>query len=122
MIHAKIASLDQRDNRAAARRLVNFGARMGRGAAADSHNVVVVDLSAEGCRLLLCGARIAEGSVLWIKLPDQEARRIHVVWTRDGEAGCEFSQPLTEDELGSARPRHPLTGIRRSRFGLRAGT
>lgn len=120
MIHAKVAPLDPGDSRLAARRLVNFGARLRAGSSGDSQDVVVVDLSAEGCKLLLCGSGVAEGIALWIKLPGQEARRMHVVWVRDGEAGCEFAEPLGEAEKDACRkPLLPLAQRRRTSFGLR---
>jgi hypothetical protein len=119
MIRAKIARLDQADTRLAARRLVNFGVRVGSAEAGGSHDVLVIDLSAVGCRLQSAGG-LEAGTALWLKLPDHEARRVHVVWSRGDEAGCEFAAPLYEGELKGTRavsPR-PVAG-RRADFGRR---
>lgn len=119
MIHAHIAAIDPAGNRVAARRLVNFGARVRSGETGGSRSVVVVDLSPDGCKLL--GADdVGEGIALWIKLPGLEARRLHVVWSRAGEAGCAFSEPLRDGEIAACRaPRQPGGAARRGVFGLR---
>lgn len=121
MINAMIAPLDPADSRVAARRLVNFGARVRSGKAGGSQTVVVADLSADGCRLLLRGAHVEEGAALWLKLPGIEARRTSVVWCSDSEAGCEFMQPLTRDEIADTRPVRPQRRDgQRSPFGVRS--
>ena len=120
MIPAKIARLDASENRVAARRLVNFGARVGSKRAGGSGEVIVVELSPAGCKIL-CRCAPEEGEALWLKLPGCEARRVSVIWSRGAEAGCEFATPFSEPEMEAmralaARPR----GARRSSFGLRA--
>lgn len=118
MIRAKVARLDASETRHAARRLVNFGARVGSDLAGGSQDVLVVDLSTNGCKIH--GGNLEPGAAVWLKLPDQEARRAHVIWSNDRESGCEFTIPFSEAELIVSRtppPRSP-TG-RRTTFGSR---
>jgi hypothetical protein len=119
MIHAQIAAIDPAGNRVAARRLVNFGARVRSGQAGGSRGVLVIDLSPGGCKLLNAGDLDA-GIALWIKLPGLEARRLHVVWNQADELGCEFSEPLDDDDMAACRAApQPAGKRRRPVFGLR---
>ncbi|HEY0312188.1 MAG TPA: PilZ domain-containing protein [Allosphingosinicella sp.] len=113
MIKAKMAALDPAGNRVAARRLVNFGARVESLQAGASKDVLVIDLNCHGCKIL-CDSPLREETTFWLKLPDQEARRTHVVWSTDTEAGCEFATPFTEGQLEASRGRVPLSRTGRS--------
>ncbi|HEY0043421.1 MAG TPA: PilZ domain-containing protein [Allosphingosinicella sp.] len=76
--------------------MVNFASRM-RDSDSSGMDVAVIDLSAGGCRIAPAG-EMEIGQIFWLKLPGFEARHCHILWLRDAEAGCEFAQPLTDDE------------------------
>ena len=96
-MQGRIADLAAPDQRVARRRLVNFGGRL-REAEAAASEVTVLDLSAGGCRLTPTH-QLEVGRVFWLKLSDLEARHCEVLWIEGGKAGCEFSNPLTAEEL-----------------------
>ena len=116
-MQARIADLAPVDDRLARRRLVNFGGRVradDRGGA----DVTVLDLSSRGCRLSP-PHHLEQGLVFWLKLVDLEARQCEVVWVDARSAGCEFSIPLSEQEVESlcAPSRKVIKAAKRGSFG-----
>ncbi|WP_298673514.1 PilZ domain-containing protein [uncultured Sphingomonas sp.] len=74
-------------------------------------SVEVIDASANGIRARISIA-LPVGTTLKIGLPGAVQRHARIIWSNDGEIGCEFLAPLSEEELGSvlaatpdARPR-----------------
>lgn len=55
--------------------------------------VVVIDISAHGCRFET-RERIAADSNMWLRLPGIEPLYSRVAWVKEWEAGCEFDRPL----------------------------
>ena len=96
-MRGRIADLAGTDQRLARRRLVNFGGRLREAEARDSE-VTILDLSPNGCRLTP-PRHLEVGRVFWLKLSDLEARHCDVLWIEGGEVGCDFSNPLTTEEL-----------------------
>ena len=55
--------------------------------------VIVIDISAHGCRFET-GERLCPDGNLWLRLPGLEPLYSRVAWVSEWEAGCEFDQPL----------------------------
>jgi len=91
-INAELSTLPINDGRKAERRILNIAAAL-REEGATTAAVLVIDISPGGFKLQTEGP-LEEGSEVWLKLPGFEARRSHVVWSRDKEAGCEFESEL----------------------------
>jgi hypothetical protein len=74
----------------------------------------VADLSTDGCRFR-GDFHFEQATRVWLKIPGLTARRAVIAWSVQGEAGCEFDDPLAEQTLRdflervgdrqSARPR-----------------
>ncbi|WP_374138364.1 PilZ domain-containing protein [Sphingomonas sp.] len=58
----------------------------------------IADLSCHGARLATFTA-LPRGTVLWLQLPDQPARKAEVIWSDDFSAACQFYQPLSENAV-----------------------
>ncbi|MET0309558.1 MAG: PilZ domain-containing protein [Sphingomonas sp.] len=58
----------------------------------------VLDFSASGVRLQTY-SELERGALIWLALPGVGRRAARVVWTRDFEAGLEFSTPLSAKAL-----------------------
>lgn len=98
-INAELSKLPISDGRKAERRIVNIAAAL-REEGATTAPVVVLDLSPGGFKVH-SDTPLEEGSEVWLKLPGFEAKRSHVVWVKDEEAGCEFENELHPGELES---------------------
>jgi|GEM_PF-5582788 len=100
VILAQIAPITESEHRQVRRRIVNFAAILEeQGAQASAASVL--DLSERGVRLR-SDATMEVGSSLLIKLPCVAAVRAKVIWSCDGETGCEFEEHLygsTVDEI-----------------------
>jgi hypothetical protein len=96
-INAELSKLPITDGRKAERRIVNLAAAL-REAGATTTPVQVLDISAGGYKVQT-DAHLEEGSEVWLKIPGSEAKRGHVVWTKENEAGCEFESELHPAEL-----------------------
>ena len=58
----------------------------------------VVDLSKRGAKLeVYCDLPIH--SMITLSLPNHDTVRARVMWSNDFEAGCQFIEPLKDDEL-----------------------
>lgn len=55
----------------------------------------VADLSCHGARLATFSA-LTKGTIVWINLPDQPARKGEIVWADEYSAACRFLVPLEE--------------------------
>jgi hypothetical protein len=100
VILAQIAPIIETENRQVRRRIVNFAAILEE-QEAEASAASVLDLSERGVRIKT-DAKVEVGSSLLIKLPCVAAVRAKVVWSRDGETGCEFDEHLygsTVDEI-----------------------
>ena len=80
------------EQRVTRRRAVNFAALLD-SEGVSSHPVSVLDISEQGFRIA-SEAQVAEDCSMLIKLPGLEAMRARVVWSRDGQLGCEFEDGL----------------------------
>ena len=96
-INAELSKLPISDGRKAERRIVNLAAAM-REEGATTYAVQVIDISTGGYKVASQSA-IEEGAEVWLKMPGLEAKRSHVVWVKDGEAGCEFETDLHPAQL-----------------------
>jgi hypothetical protein len=88
----QIAILAPGDRRLAVRRMVNFGASV-REAGSTAVNVKVSDLAPEGCEMRI-DRLLPPGTEIWLKVTGLAPVRGHIVWSREGEAGCQFATPL----------------------------
>lgn len=92
MINAEWVPAESTDARRVARRAVSFAAFV-TDTGATARKVLVVDLSAQGCRL--AGAEgIEPGAEIWLKLSGSSPHRTKIIWTEGGTAGCEFCTPI----------------------------
>jgi hypothetical protein len=96
-ISAELSQLPIGDGRKAERRIVNLAAAL-REDGAKTAQIVILDISSGGFRAEV-GDDVHEGSEVWLKLPNFEARRSRVVWRKGTEAGCEFETPVHENEI-----------------------
>jgi hypothetical protein len=58
----------------------------------------VADLSTDGCRFR-GDFHFEQATRVWLKIPGLTARRAVIAWSVQGEAGCEFDDPLAEQTL-----------------------
>jgi hypothetical protein len=98
-VKAQIAQLHAADARQTRRRMVNFASRL-RDADSSGMDVTVIDLSTGGCRIAPATG-LEVGQIFWLKLPGFEARHCHVLWLNGPEAGCEFTNALSDEEYDS---------------------
>lgn len=57
----------------------------------------VVEISCEGCRLLVTGEPVACGDQVLVSVPGLARWPSRVVWAREGSTGVEFHRPLKPD-------------------------
>jgi hypothetical protein len=96
-INAELSTLPTLNGRKTERRIVNIAAAL-REAGVITTPVQVVDLSTGGFKAAI-PAPIQPETEVWLKLPGFEAKRSRVIWSKDGEAGFEFEQPLHPGEI-----------------------
>lgn len=96
-INAELSTLPITDGRKAERRIVNIAAAL-REAGVVTTPVQVIDLSTGGFKAAVPAPIQAETEV-WLKLPGFEAKRSRAIWSKEGEAGFEFEQPLHPAEI-----------------------
>ena len=96
-INAELSQLPITDGRKAERRIVNLAAAL-REAGATTTTVQVLDIAIGGFKVQ-SAVPLHEGSEVWLKIPGFEAKRSHVVWAKENEAGCEFETELHPAEL-----------------------
>jgi hypothetical protein len=111
-INAELSQLPIGSGRKAERRMINMAAAL-REDGARTSQIVVLDISSGGFRAQV-GDDVHEGSEVWLKLPNFEAKRSRVIWRRENEAGCEFESPLSDYEiqaLTAPAPRRIPKGI-----------
>lgn len=99
-----------RDFRATQRRVVDFAAYV-RECDAEVLVVKVLDLSARGCRIE-SQHEFEPCNIIWFKIPGLVARRASVVWSRGGEAGCEFASAFHQSALEAAFSEGPRKQLR----------
>jgi hypothetical protein len=58
----------------------------------------VLDFSITGARIEIY-SELERGALIWLALPTVGRRAARVVWSRDFEAGLEFSKPLSAKAL-----------------------
>ena len=113
-IPGQVAFLTSEDGRQFRRRAVNFAAILEEQDATASE-VSVLDLSERGFRVRT-DDDLKVGSPLFVKLPGAEAVRAKIVWSRNGEAGCEFDEELRSGTLemivASATPKRRIVDAR----------
>ena len=111
-INAELSQIPITDGRKAERRIVNLAAAL-REAGAKTSSIVVLDIAIGGFKAEMA-EEVEEGAEVWLKLPDFEAKRSRVVWTKGKEAGCEFETPLHPSELEQIvqpKPRKIVKGV-----------
>lgn len=111
-INAELSQLPIGNGRKAERRMINMAAAL-REEGARTSQIIVLDISPGGFRAEV-GDDIHEGSEVWLKLPNFEAKRSRVIWRKGREAGCEFESPLGAYEiqaLTAPAPRRIPKGI-----------
>ena len=99
---AELAVLHDHPGRTARRRLVNFIAHV-RDVGAEIASIRVTDLSTDGCKFS-CDRPLEEATEIWLRISGIGARWARIVWSKEGEFGCEFLSPLdhaTVDELAA---------------------
>lgn len=114
LIKAELSQLPISDGRKAERRMVNLAAAL-REEGAITNQVTVIDISTGGFKVDT-DHPLAEGTEVWLKLPGFEAKRSHVVWSKDKEAGCEFETEMHPAELQILTSPAPRKGPVRNIF------
>lgn len=107
---AQLAVPSYEEVRTARRRMVDFTGVV-REANAVLSEVVVTDLSTDGCRFR-SDQQLETATTVWLKIVGNTARQARIVWKRGSEYGCEFLSPMqagTLEEMCSARSQ----GLRR---------
>jgi len=85
-----------RSRRAEERLPADIRARYGTNGLPERALCRVVDLSKRGARLeVYCD--LPQGSMITLKLPNDQLVRARIVWSNDFEAGCHFLEPLKDD-------------------------
>ena len=114
LIKAELSQLPISDGRKAERRMVNLAAAL-REEGAVTNSVTVIDISTGGFKVYT-DHPLEEGSEVWLKLPGFEAKRSHVKWSKDSEAGCEFEAEMHPAELQIITAPAPRKGPVRNLF------
>ena len=96
---AKLEEMEVRDRRNSARFRLHMSARTSSGAGEGL--AIVLNISAKGF-LVNCAIPVAVGEKIEIKLPNLDIRSAVVMRLDDEFAGCEFDEPITEEELSAA--------------------
>ena len=89
-----------RESRAAERREAMAPSTM-RAAGIPPIDVIVLDISATGVRLLT-NAELSVGQEISIGLPGVGATRAYVAWCRDDQYGCVFERPIGQESAERA--------------------
>jgi hypothetical protein len=76
---------------------VSLDARIGRGGI-DRTLCKVSDLSRHGARLQTYSA-LRRNALIWLTLPGLRQRATRIMWADDFEAGCQFEEPLSQQEF-----------------------
>jgi hypothetical protein len=111
-INAELSQLPISEGRKAERRIVNLAAAL-REEGAKNVSIVILDISVGGFKAQV-SEPFEDGSEVWLKLADFEAKRSKVVWSRGSEVGCEFETPLHPRDLEVAvapKPRRIPKGV-----------
>jgi hypothetical protein len=94
--------------------------RMVRDANAAVSEVVVSDLSTDGCRFR-SDQQLETATTVWLKIVGNTARQARIVWRRGSEYGCEFLSPMqaeTLDEMCSAKSQGLLRSLKAQGSGF----
>ena len=113
-INAELSQLPISDGRKAERRMVNLAAAL-REEGARTAPVQVLDIAVGGFKVE-SRTPFEEGTEVWLKLPGFEAKRSHVVWVKEDQAGCEFETELHPAELEAMVAPVPRRGPVRNLF------
>jgi hypothetical protein len=97
VIAAEIEPAMPNGRRRSPRAPVSLDAKLGRGGL-DRALCKIVDLSMHGVRLHTYSA-LRVGAMIWLTLPKLGPRAIKVMRADDFEAGCEFLEPLAQQEF-----------------------
>ena len=100
---AQLAVIPHDPGRSAPRRIVNFTAYV-RQMKTEIAEIKVTDLSTDGCKFR-CNRDLDEAAEVWLKISGTGARRARIVWSDEGQFGCEFLSPLdvaTVEQLAAA--------------------
>ena len=113
-INAELSQLPISDGRKAERRIVNLAAAL-REEGATTAPVLVLDIAVGGFKVQT-DSRLEEGAEVWLKLPGFEAKRSHVIWVKEDQAGCEFETEIHPAELEAMVAPAPRRGPVRNVF------
>ncbi|WP_298335390.1 PilZ domain-containing protein [uncultured Erythrobacter sp.] len=87
------------------RKLITLHGRYSTGLG-EPQDVTLRDLSPGGCRFELSSKKMAPGAPLQIFVGSTGPHRAVVKWIKDGEAGVNFLQPLSEAQFNSFQTSH----------------
>jgi hypothetical protein len=101
----------EEEQRGTRRRVLNLSA-LAREADLNLLQIQVLDISTDGCRIA-GDINLEQATRIWLKIPGITLRAARITWSRAGEAGCAFEDPipieLVEDVSRSVRrPAHEL--------------
>ena len=87
-----------RSRRAEERLPADIRARYGANGLPERALCRIVDMSKRGARLeVFCD--LPPSTMITLKLPNADVVRARVVWSNDFEAGCQFLEPLSDQEF-----------------------
>ena len=97
MLAAEFEPVVDNGRRRSPRAPVSLDARLGRGGL-DRTLCKITDLSRHGIRLQTYST-VRSGSLIWLTMPAMAPRAARVVRSDEFEAGCEFLEPLAQDQF-----------------------
>lgn len=98
------ATLDALDERRSARRPVHLTVKVQSDVEPGSNEARLADLSEHGCRVETSKPEVV-GRLVTMTLPNQVGLKCWVAWTKRGEVGLDFANPLLPaavDQIASA--------------------
>ncbi|MBX9796393.1 PilZ domain-containing protein [Sphingomonas sp.] len=99
MFAAEFEPAEPNGRRRSPRAPVSLDAKIGRGGL-DRALCKVVDISRHGARLQTYSG-LRSGSMIWLTLPVVGPVAANVVWADDFVCGCQFQDPIAEDQFNA---------------------
>ncbi|PAX09585.1 PilZ domain-containing protein [Sphingomonas lenta] len=97
--------LAQLDRRRAPRAPVSLDTQLGRGGL-ERALCRVLNISTLGVKLQTYSA-LRRGRTIWLTLPGLGQRAADVIWADDFTAGCQFREPLTQEQVDTLAAENP---------------
>lgn len=101
MSKVQLAILPAGESRSVERRVVNLLAQL-RPLGAWFTDAVIRNISSNGFSAEVADASLQPGSIGWVKLTGSMPRSFRVIWTKNGKAGFQFSEPMEPGDLARA--------------------